>query len=410
MTKKRFWVRTLLLFGMACTAILSIPSWRWAVLGTLRNEPFYEGRPISYWSGILHDKDSPASDRQTAVEAHLLAGPKAWPDLANAIERPEEDARGHVKAVVSYSPPRDTAAVPVIAALASDSWGPSVDHPLAIFVAETNLGPGRFADPELSAAARERLKGVLPNDPKGLLPYLHDPDADIRRGTAFALYCLGPKCQQALPELAAALTDEDPGVRAVITCALAASQSPAACPALFTALTDKATLVRYAAVVTLCRQGSNYQGALAGLLKAAKDPAPAIRLHAAKALGKLGPAGREAAATLASLLQEDNLIHIEAGQALQSLGPEAKEATPILVKMLKYPKDRQRRVLREGLVIECLVSIGPSTAPALVSALKDPDEEIKLRSIAALRRLGPMAKGDRWSDDQDVQVREMRNA
>jgi serine/threonine protein kinase len=82
------------------------------------------------------------------------------------------------------------------------------------------------------------------------------------------------------------------------------------------------------------------------LLESLLDSDPDKRGQAARALGSLGGAAREAVPALAAALKDrEGLVRTEAARALGRIGPEAKSAVPALSAALK---DREPRVAREA--------------------------------------------------------------
>jgi serine/threonine protein kinase len=83
-----------------------------------------------------------------------------------------------------------------------------------------------------------------------------------------------------------------------------------------------------------------------GLLESLGDSDPDKRSQAAKALGSLGGAAREAVPALTVALKDrEGLVRTEAARALGRIGPEAKSAVPALNAALK---DREPLVAREA--------------------------------------------------------------
>jgi serine/threonine-protein kinase len=95
-----------------------------------------------------------------------------------------------------------------------------------------------------------------------------------------------------------------------------------------------------------------------GLLESLGDSDPDQRCQAAKALGSLGGAAREAVPALTVALKDrEGLVRTEAARALGRIGPEAKSAVPALNAALK---DREPLVAREA--AEALKRIAGATA------------------------------------------------
>jgi HEAT repeat protein len=120
-----------------------------------------------------------------------------------------------------------------------------------------------------------------------------------------------------------------------------------------------------------------------------KDEIPGKRLAAARTLGKIGPAAKDAIPALVHVLNTDEEVgvRIDSADALGRIGPAA---VPALIDTLK----ERKRFVRE-LSAEALGQIGPAAkdaVPALIVALKDEDSDVRSTSAMALGRIGPAAK------------------
>ena len=115
-----------------------------------------------------------------------------------------------------------------------------------------------------------------------------------------------------------------------------------------------------------------------------------VRLHAALALGEMGPQAAEATPSLIQALKQRNeMIATRAASALGKIGPPAKDAVPALIDALKAG-DWSLRCW----AAETLGRIGPAAkaaVPALEEALKD--EQARFYAAEALAKLGLPEKG-----------------
>ncbi len=104
------------------------------------------------------------------------------------------------------------------------------------------------------------------------------------------------------------------------------------------------------------------------LIHKLKDEDRWVRLHAAFALGGIGPAAKEAVpALIAALKDKDRLVRQKAVLALVYIGPAAKEVVPALIAALKDEEVR-------GYAAYALGEIGPAAkeaVPALEAAARD---------------------------------------
>jgi HEAT repeat protein len=159
---------------------------------------------------------------------------------------------------------------------------------------------------------------------------------------------------------------------------------------LFDALKDKNALVSHAAADAL-EKVPPHKGDLDMLREAVKSKTEkmAVRVQAAKSLGRLGSDARRAVPDLTALVQEsDEGLCAAALGALASIGPEAKDA-PALGKGLQSPSAEIRR-----LSMEALARLGPKASgavPSLKAALKDGDKAIKVQAAKTLEAIGSAA-------------------
>jgi hypothetical protein len=144
--------RRLVLAGAAVAAalvVLTLPAVRWPLVGKWRGEPFYEGRPVSYWSAAVEPLSShyklfgpaaeiecyapdclfPALRRRLGlvVPTRLLADgevplgqgdPAAVPVLRALLREPDEQAQGYAAWALARVGPAAADAVPELRELA----------------------------------------------------------------------------------------------------------------------------------------------------------------------------------------------------------------------------------------------------------------------------------------------------
>jgi HEAT repeat protein len=247
--------------------------------------------------------------------------------------------------------------------------------------------------------------------------------ADERSGLAIAIGRGKDKAKSAVPVLAAALKDRESIVRLNVANALG-SMGPAASaaiPGLVATLKDRDDSVREAAARSLGLIGPGAKGAapaLAGILKDASQPAQ-FRAAAARALGGIGPEAKAAVPLLRGTLKDGNarlrvaaaigLYRIDKGNAKAALkvlreslkgkddfakteavfavggmGPDAAEAIPDLIAVLARPS-MAAYYARE------LLGKMPGAVPALVAALKGPDERLREAAASVLKEYYPEA-------------------
>ena len=145
---------------------------------------------------------------------------------------------------------------------------------------------------------------------------------------------------------------------------------------LLTALREDDMWLRVATVAALLAMGT---AAIPGLTDALQDERAAVRRAAAKALGKL--AAEDALADLLRALQDiDQGTRRFAAEALGRIGHAA--AVEALSESLRDADYKVREASGEALGL-----IGEAAAPTLVEALSDPDPEVGMHAIFALRAM-----------------------
>jgi HEAT repeat protein len=159
------------------------------------------------------------------------------------------------------------------------------------------------------------------------------------------------------------------------------------------------TTESWAAAATLDEAVSGAGGTvkvlITGLVKKLKDWGSdsvqiAVRTEAAKALGQQGPAAKEAIAALVKTAKKDGDVHVRE-EAIRALGRIGRDAVPDLIKLLK----KDSRELTRADAATALGEIGKDAreaVPALVDALHDPDDIVRL---VVARAVGKMYVADK---------------
>jgi len=111
---------------------------------------------------------------------------------------------------------------------------------------------------------------------------------------------------------------------------------------------------------------------LAGL----RDPSPAVRLAAVRALDPDSDVGL----LLEALKDEDPDVRLVTAGRVGGEGPHAERRVAGLIEALK---DRHAGVRRAA--ADSLWSLGPASGPALTAALKDPDPRVRAEAAWALQ-------------------------
>src|SRR5262245_35756673 len=165
--------------------VFVVPALRVRVLGALRGEPFFEGRPASAWAADLADN----RDGTRAAASLKKGGRAALPVLMELALHGTPEVQPNARAVIVQ-----------IGDLAVPALTKSLE---ASSAEERRLAASVFG--ELGAGA----KPALPV----LVRLLKDPDKDVAKSAAAALEKLGPAAAPAVPELTALLKDGDTALK-----------------------------------------------------------------------------------------------------------------------------------------------------------------------------------------------------
>jgi HEAT repeat protein len=165
--------------------------------------------------------------------------------------------------------------------------------------------------------------------------------------------------------------------------------------ALIKCLQDKDAKIRVEAARRLAELGPEARPAARALKKALKDDEPWVRKNAVLALGKLGKDGRDLVrkAVFDVLRDTDADVRLAALQALANLGAPASEELPTLLSLLH--ESRRRQELKACLpLMRSLATLGAEAKDAvgdLRALLKSEDREVRVQTLATLRKIGPAA-------------------
>lgn len=192
-----------------------------------------------------------------------------------------------------------------------------------------------------------------------------------------------------LPDWIKKLTDKDFGERLKAARALGGMGEEArlAFGPLFEALKDENAVVRRAAADALEKVPPHKDDA-AMLGQTVKDAGESVevRLHAGKALARLGPEAKSALpALLDSLKEKDESLRRQAMTAIAAVGPEAKDV-PVLAKALKDPNLGIRKAAADALA--SLGGDAKAALPELLAQLKKGDKDARLQSLRVLQAVG----------------------
>ena len=262
-----------------------------------------------------------------------------------------------------------------------------------------------------------------------LIESLKDPDPVERLSAARTLAVRGPAAARAAKPLGDTLKDADPVIRKTAAEVLARIGLTAhdAYPALVRALGDDNEAVRTAARAALGKVGPAVRDDVAELTAAVNDAHPtvrafaletllsmelepaqatpiytaalkaedrAMRIQATRALGKVGPKGREAAfpALMAAMRDADAEVRREAEQAIAKLGPPPAGDVPGLRKLLKEMEAPAALRAQAARSLGALGAAGKDAVSDLAAALQDPELVVRRAAAGALAKMGPAVK------------------
>jgi HEAT repeat protein len=281
----------------------------------------------------------------------------------------------------------------------------------------------RDPDNWVSALAAEAL-GQMGESADGAVPALVRSlghlNPHVRGNAAEALGKMGGAAAGTRPALERAARDEDGGVRGQAVRALGAigRPTPASAQLVLAGFRDADPLVRAAAVASVGQWGEPREAALSGLLPLLEDAndqvkveatrvlpklagaTPAVidglcrrlleddsawvQVHAALALGQLGPAAAAAGAPLLRAAQTGEVgVREQAMRALAMIQPP--EAGAAFTAGLKDASGDIRMVASAGWMKAA--AIAEDAIPGLVEALRDPELQVRANAAYALARL-----------------------
>lgn len=347
---------------------------------------------------------------ETIAESDIAPAAKkaAVPALTKALEDEDKGVRLEVAQALGSIGTEAKDAIPALI----KAWGDE-DQDLQKRVSEAlqKIGPAaKEAVPALTKLLADEKNEVRKNaivtlanihpEKKAAVPYLvealRDEDKRVRSGSAEALELIGPAAKDAVPALIKALGDEyeavwEPAWQALLKIA---QEEKDAVPELVKGLADENKYVRYFVAMILSYMKPPIEETIPVLIRALTDEsAPSwVFWDVARALGKFGPAAKDAVPALIKTLRASDVRkRLVAARTLGKIGPAAKDAVPSLMKALGDEDSNVRSAAARG-----LGKIGPEakdTVPALMKAVGDLNEVVRRDAVAALGSIGPPADG-----------------
>jgi HEAT repeat protein len=401
--KKRLliWIGIFVATGLVLA--LMHPAIYYTIIGYLKREAFYAGRPTSYWVHALKkEEDSYAESGPFGAEGKALRDGRseAVPVLIEMLRHVDMSARSQalvtlnvmkLKSPELISPLRDLLntesdltnlrlAMQVLTQVAPEA---SLEAPAEVLKKNTHLRSRVWSVVALTGQAKGNAN-VLAT----LLSALHDDEAQIRMQAAIALDKVGPRAAAAIPQLRECLSDTDVRVRlsaAETTWHLTKAAEPSlpvlidilslAAPEIDETDAGETTAVpvrplRLRALLVLSEMGPLAGQAVPALIGTLKDEDITVRSASALVLGRIGPAAKHAVPILQSYLKvRDHGLHIYSAVALARISPGCADAVRALIDDLR---DEQSATHIQAAM--ALGQIGPaaeSAIPELVTSLKD---------------------------------------
>jgi HEAT repeat protein len=243
----------------------------------------------------------------------------------------------------------------------------------------------------------QALRKVGKPSVKPLIKALSRPDGPILSPASLALGFVGSDAKEAVPALAATLSNKHEYIRSFALGALRkiGPNAQPAVPALIRSMqTERHPVARQQAITALGNIGPGAKPAVPALVKALLEERYYYnRKSAASALGRIGPNAQQAVPALVQAAQKDkhDFVRRGAAEALGGIGQNAKSAVPALAAML-YDKDSsQRRAAAKG-----LGGIGKPALPAIMKVIKDKkkpnSKEPRKMAVLALEHMGKDAR------------------
>ncbi len=339
------------------------------------------------------------SDRWSAASALGRLGASALPPLRELLSHDDRDVRW----LAAFALGRQGAsAAPALAELREalvddDAWvrwaaaeaigeiGPPAAEVAVSLVERLNDEDRDVA--RAAVGALEKIGEAAVNAVDALVRRLSDGDEWVRWIAISVLERIGPPAIEAVPALSRRLLDRDAGVRCRAIRALERVGAPAA-PAIERLLqrsNDAGT--RRAAAEMLGSMGDAAYPVTRSLIAAISDPAPMVRVEAARALGRIPAASAHSVGPLAAaVLKRDEMLQVAAAEALAAVGRATDDVVLALLDALGDDSPRVRIAAAHALTV--LRPVSRELVDAILSNLDDADRDVRLAAIRAAATLG----------------------
>jgi HEAT repeat protein len=249
-------------------------------------------------------------------------------------------------------------------------------------------------DKKVQAAAAESLAADVPtvkNSVPRLTALLKQKEPEVRIQAAKAIGRLGEKAKPATPDLLDAVRSDNRELRRASFVALKAvgATPQELIPVLRNGIKDEDVEVRRAALLAAADAGPAGKDLVPAIVDALSDSD--VRIAALAALKKFGPDAREAAPGVVNLLATDKTLRSDALSTLVAMKISGSTVTLVVPKLIAIFEDERQKPVRDK-VAEALASIGKPAIPELVTALRNPNAEIRRGAASSLGAMGPTAR------------------
>ena len=429
------------------------------VVGCGKPEPVHNGKSLSEWLDQARGRDTlaggtfeqvQAGGTNETVDALVAMGQEAVPFLIEALEDDNSDVREvATNALARMGQPaipellvaldhRDDLVAGAAAAALREIGAEAVPHvstamgdespqvrrhaaqvleqigtdaaqasPVLVKgLQDSDLEVRRAAFRALPKVDIEATKNAMPT----LIAALADKDTGVCVGAIDALRALGPQAESAVPDLSKALESDSVEVQMGASKALT-SIGPAAVSALVERAGHQNADVRLWSITALGSIGPPASDSVAALMVALDDGDVRVRRASLHAIALVGPKANAAVPAVLKVLAEDPepLFRSGAASALTKIGGGVPEVYLALVEKLRGDDDNEVRA-SVAAALGTMQSAAEAIVPLLISALEDPNPNVRLNAARALGDLGPKAASatsalERLSqDDQDSVV------
>jgi len=338
-----------------------------------------------------------------ADEAEPLAkiGAAAVPALTAALSAAEPSARRRAAYVLGRIGPAAKSSVEPLIRLAGDEdCREAAVGALSAVALEDPRALPVFVEALVGSTESEALEAFRALGPaaKPAIPALIEPFADPRfrhLATFEALGLIGAASIAPMAELVEEGTERQRENAADTLECIAAYEEDL--PLLIQLATDKRPTVRQTAVRVLGEMRFEGERSVSSLVIALADEDPGVSKAAEDAFSwfpweHVLPLSAEAEVVAGHLIEGPNeRLRALAALALGKTRPVEPKIIPVLISYLrKEPLDSIGHARAHA--IECLSTMDAAVVPALVETLSHPDEEVRLKSMEILEKIGPEAE------------------